>query len=462
MPQPTRINQTQMHFTDDLDLESFKIDDILTPVGFDNVVTREFVNEKISGLNIKNPVRFASTDNFDISNPSSVMDGVSLAFGDRVLLKNQETKSENGIYLYNGSGMAMTRTVDFDNPYVHSGDLVYVEEGTNNGKSFWVLRTVDSFDLDNLNAYWKLNETSGNRADSLGFYNLIENGGTISNETGLLDNCVNMNDSNKYLSVSDCPELVDSYCSFSVSAWIYIDTAADIVFLRGQHTENSVDYDSYLLGYDNNSHKLYFTVYEDNFSTSQTVIADNFGQITEDTWYMVSATFSLSSKKLSICVNDGVFDKATLGGVTSVFITNPVFKLDSSTGVHRIDEVGFWKKALTLGNIHKLYKSGAGRTYPLPTEPVFIGESELEFENYIFPINVLDLGNLITREVPSGNKNGINTDFTIANTPISNSEMIFLNGVMQNPTFDYTISTTTITFLNPPIPTDVILVNYLK
>lgn len=462
MPNLTRINQTQMHFTDDLNLENFKIDNVLTPVGVDNVATREFVNEKISGLNIKNSVRFASTNNFNISNPSSVIDGVSLAFGDRVLLKNQEIKSENGIYLYNGSGMTMTRTSDFDNPHVHSGDLVYVEEGTNNGKSFWILRTVDSFDLDKLNAYWKLDETDGDRVDSLGFYNLVENGGTISNETGILDNCVNMNDPDKYLSVSNCPELVDSYCSFSVSAWVYIDTAADIVFLRGQHTENSIDYDSYLLGYDNSLQKFYFTVYEDDFSTSQTVTADNFGSPLEDTWYMVSATFNISTKKLSICVNDGVFDEVILDGSTSVFITNPVFRLDSSTGIHRIDEVGFWKKALTLGNIHRLYKSGDGRTYPLPTEPIYIGESDLEFENYVLPINVLDIGDLVTREVPSGDKDEVNIDFVLSNTPISNSEMIFLNGILQNPTFDYTISATTITFINPPKSTDIILVNYLK
>lgn len=74
------------------------------------------------------------------------------------------------------------------------------------------------------------------------------------------------------------------------------------------------------------------------------------------------------------------------------------------------------------------------------------------------------MGLYVCREVPSGTKNGTNTDFTLANTPVSGTEMVFLNGILQNGGAgnDYTISTVTITFAVAPISTDTILVTYWK
>ncbi|MEW6039932.1 MAG: hypothetical protein AB1633_00225 [Elusimicrobiota bacterium] len=74
------------------------------------------------------------------------------------------------------------------------------------------------------------------------------------------------------------------------------------------------------------------------------------------------------------------------------------------------------------------------------------------------------MGLYVCREVPSGTKNGTNTAFTLANTPVSGTEMVFLNGLLQNGGAgnDYTISTVTITFAVAPISTDTILVTYWK
>jgi hypothetical protein len=70
----------------------------------------------------------------------------------------------------------------------------------------------------------------------------------------------------------------------------------------------------------------------------------------------------------------------------------------------------------------------------------------------------------ITRETPSGTINGSNTTFTLANTPISGTEMVFLNGILQEPGAgnDYTISTNTITYLTAPASGDRLRVTYQK
>lgn len=72
--------------------------------------------------------------------------------------------------------------------------------------------------------------------------------------------------------------------------------------------------------------------------------------------------------------------------------------------------------------------------------------------------------NISTRETPSGTINGSNTSFTLANTPVSGTEMVYTNGLLQQAGSgnDYTISGTGITFLTGAIPQsgDRVLVSY--
>jgi len=69
----------------------------------------------------------------------------------------------------------------------------------------------------------------------------------------------------------------------------------------------------------------------------------------------------------------------------------------------------------------------------------------------------------IIRETPSGSVNGSNTSFTLANTPASGTEHVYLNGLLQEPGAgnDYTISTNTITMLSAPLTGDRLRVSYL-
>lgn len=74
-------------------------------------------------------------------------------------------------------------------------------------------------------------------------------------------------------------------------------------------------------------------------------------------------------------------------------------------------------------------------------------------------------GNLfVDREVPSGTINGVNTVFTLAFTPLSGSEYIYKNGLLQNVGGgnDYSIAGGTITFTTPPQSGDILLTSYRK
>jgi len=72
--------------------------------------------------------------------------------------------------------------------------------------------------------------------------------------------------------------------------------------------------------------------------------------------------------------------------------------------------------------------------------------------------------NFVDRETPSGTINGSNVTFTLANTPVSGSEHVYLNGLLQTVGAgnDYTISSGTITMLTAPLTGEVLRVSYRK
>jgi len=90
---------------------------------------------------IKMPVRVATTGNITLYGAQAI-DGVAVTSGDRVLVKNQNTPSQNGIY--DADTGTWTRSADFDGPYdVTKGTLVSVTDGTVNGWTVWRMAASD-------------------------------------------------------------------------------------------------------------------------------------------------------------------------------------------------------------------------------------------------------------------------------------------------------------------------------
>jgi hypothetical protein len=89
---------------------------------------KDYADGLVQGLNVKESVRVASTAN--VANLTSVtaVDGVTLANGDRVLLKNQSTATQNGIYVFTLSTTTLARAEDQET--VEKGDYALVTEGT--------------------------------------------------------------------------------------------------------------------------------------------------------------------------------------------------------------------------------------------------------------------------------------------------------------------------------------------
>ena len=107
------------------------------------IATTAFVTAAVdaarSGLDVKASVKVATTSNITLSNTQTV-DGIALSVGDRVLVKDQSTASQNGIYVVSSTAWARSTDADTD-AEVTSGMFTFVEQGTVNADSGWVLST---------------------------------------------------------------------------------------------------------------------------------------------------------------------------------------------------------------------------------------------------------------------------------------------------------------------------------
>jgi hypothetical protein len=118
-----------------------KITGLGTPTDATDAATKSYVDAVTEGLHIHEAVIAATTTNVTLSSAlenGDTLDGITLATGNRILVKNQSTASENGIYVVQASGQP-TRATDFDTASeVDSGDFVFVYSGTVNSGTGWV------------------------------------------------------------------------------------------------------------------------------------------------------------------------------------------------------------------------------------------------------------------------------------------------------------------------------------
>jgi len=132
-----------------VDVNNSRISNVTDPTQAQDAATKAYVDAVKQALDIKDSVRVATTASITIStalNVGDTIDGITLADGDRVLVKDQSTGSENGIYV---AGATPVRSADANtSAEVTSGMFVFVEEGTVNGDNGFVLTTNDTITLD--------------------------------------------------------------------------------------------------------------------------------------------------------------------------------------------------------------------------------------------------------------------------------------------------------------------------
>jgi len=121
-----------------LNINNQKLINVADPTADNDAANKGYVDGVAQGLDIKDSVQAATTANITIStalNNGDTIDGVTLSTNDRVLVKNQNTASENGIYKV---GSSPARVDDLATGADAAGAFTFVEQGTVNGDNAFV------------------------------------------------------------------------------------------------------------------------------------------------------------------------------------------------------------------------------------------------------------------------------------------------------------------------------------
>jgi len=129
---------------------------VLAPVADTDAANKLYVDNVAAGLDPKEPARAATTADIaatygagggpagtgQFTSAPSVVDGVTLAEGDRVLVKEQTDATQNGLYVVTATTTTWNRATDHDGTpasEVSGGNFAFVLEGTINGGTGWVV-----------------------------------------------------------------------------------------------------------------------------------------------------------------------------------------------------------------------------------------------------------------------------------------------------------------------------------
>ena len=131
----------------DITASNQKITNLADPVSAQDAATKFYVDGRLNGLDWKQSVRLATTANVSLTSSTTPLsiDGFSVAAGDRILVKDQGTTSQNGIYVvvYSAPNYSYSRATDADSTTEITANMaVFVEQGSANEDTGWTVSNL--------------------------------------------------------------------------------------------------------------------------------------------------------------------------------------------------------------------------------------------------------------------------------------------------------------------------------
>lgn len=218
---------------------------------------------------------------------------------------------------------------------------------------------------DSIIAYWKLDESSGTAADSVGS-NTLTNNGTTGFVAGLINNAIDLGASNTTKWMSSTSNSSISNGNYTLNVWVNVTTVPSGQNMQLLNVGNSTNNLTYTLYYREvgAGTKLRFGRVKDGVAANELEVAKDMGT---GTWHMVSMTYDgVNIEGFYDCVSQGTLASSgngTSGSVNGVTLGASIYdNLQKFSGL--IDEPGLWTRALSSTELCQLYNSGAGFQYP--------------------------------------------------------------------------------------------------
>ena len=201
-------------------------------------------------------------------------------------------------------------------------------------------------------AYWNFDEaiSSGSRIDLVGTHNLNDNNNDTGFTAGKIGNAANFTSasSTSALFHSDLSDAADFSSGYSISTWIYYDTADGTVPFYFANSISTFD-----------DQALFQNGYIYNWQSAIPVTPAG-------EWFHVVLTKAPNGSKQ--CFTNGVLfatESGTIATMTvdSIIVFGNYFNLSGYNSTSKADESGLWNRVLTQAEIANLYNSGRGLTY---------------------------------------------------------------------------------------------------
>lgn len=238
---------------------------------------------------------------------------------------------------------------------------------------------------DNIVAYWKLNESSGNAADEVGSNTGTVNGAT-QGATGKISTGYDFDGASDYINVGT-GNILSHDTAITISAWISPDNMGQgnygrIVFRR--NSSSSTEGISFNLDGATGTNRIWFIV--EGSTDVKRVSNDN--AVSTGVYQHVVATWdgTTTATGIHIYVNGSeVTYSTTQNGATLTSCAGQTTYIGQRGDGNRefdgkIDEVGIWERALTSSEVTKLYNSGNGLTYPFSNIKINISDDWKEVD----------------------------------------------------------------------------------
>jgi hypothetical protein len=501
-------------FTAAQSMGSQKLTNLADPTVATDAATKNYVDNVAQGLSTKTSVRALASANVALTGTQTI-DGVALAAGDTVLCIAQTTGSQNGSYTV--AAGAWTRTPDFDdvNDQTRS-PYWFVGEGTSYAASGWVMTTWPYTIGSTALAFTQFTGAgeiiAGNGLQKAGNTLSINTAVTVDLNTAqtLTNKSIaatqltgtlpaaqfpaltgDVTTSAGSLATTIAPNAVTLGKMASLAANTVIGNATGSAATPTAVSTVSSPTPSTVMIRDANANVQINNIIENLTATvtaagtltltSSSSGVQQFTGATTHTMVMPNATtlsvgtnyqvMNRSTGVVTVNANGGGLLQSMAGNsILFMFLTNnstaagtwdlsyipPAGGGGTVTSVSVVTANGFAGTVATATSTPAITIS-TGVTGLLKGNGTAVSAA-LASTDYMAPAS------FVTRETPTGTINGVNTTFTLANTPIVNTEQIFLNGLLLEPGAgnDYTISGATITMLIVPATGDRLKANYQK